>query len=96
VVGSAFLLALFLLAFLDGGALLLLSILKRLHLLLMVLLELRPLSLLGRLLLLLLMFGLQRRSLLHVTGFDCGAFLRMTRREIGSHHGRSRSCAGGI
>ncbi len=87
--GGSLLLALFLLPFLDGGALLLLSILKRLRLLLMVLLELRSLSLLGRLLLLLLMSGLQRRPFLHVTGLDLGAFLRMTRRD-GWYHGRGR------
>jgi hypothetical protein len=71
------LLAFLLLARLNGCALLPLLILKRFHFLLMPLLQLGSLSGRGRLLHLLLVFRLQRGSLLHVPRVEVSPFLQM-------------------
>jgi hypothetical protein len=71
------------LAFLDGRTLLLLSILKGFHFLLMLHDELRPLLRSRHLLLSLLMSRLQCRALLRVTGVDIRDLLRVTGRELG-------------
>ena len=83
-------------AFLDRRAFLLLSILKRLHLLLMLLLHLLQPVRLGRLLLLLLVFRLQRRQFLRVTRVDLRVLPCVTRGEIGRERGRDRSSDGRV
>jgi hypothetical protein len=78
------------LAFLDRQALLRLSILKRFHFLLMLPVELRPLRLGRRLLLSLLMPGLQLGTFLRMTRVDGRELFRVTGREIGRDSRRGR------
>jgi hypothetical protein len=71
------------LAFQDGSTLQLLSVLEGFDFLQMLRIELRPLVRSRHLLLSLLMFGLQCRALLCMTGVDVRELLRVTGGELG-------------